>query len=287
MADDRISDWLQEYLKANDLYQLTAVEANRLLAIAGLLPDSTDRPGLPLRKRCREGRVRGAVQEPNGRWFVRRLSVQPQSASQATMPRASAVPKGGTTLAAAGDGVLPDVLDHGLAVVFVGESAGEVSAREGAYFARRGNTFWSQLAAAAITDRELRPDEFRRLPEYGVGLTDVFKHVTHRQLRMMTSEQRAATLRTEVPNLVHRITIGCPTAVCFMGVKLGREVGQFLFGWDEGETRDAGCQSDARIGDSQIWLCPSTSPAARSYAASVASVLRSLKERVITPWNRR
>ncbi len=36
---------------------ITAVDANKILAQVGLLSDSKDRPGLPLRKLLREGKI--------------------------------------------------------------------------------------------------------------------------------------------------------------------------------------------------------------------------------------
>ena len=71
--------------------------------------------------------------------------------------------------------VLPDVLRHGLAVVFVGTAAGDRSAKEGAYYAHPGNKFWRTLHAVGLTDRVLKPAEFGEAPGYGIGFTDLCK----------------------------------------------------------------------------------------------------------------
>jgi TDG/mug DNA glycosylase family protein len=53
-----------------------------------------------------------------------------------------------------------------------------VSARVGAYYAGPGNRFWPTLHAVGLTPRLLQPAEFRTLPRYGLGLTDMAKHAS-------------------------------------------------------------------------------------------------------------
>lgn len=69
--------------------------------------------------------------------------------------------------------VLPDVLEPGLWIVFCGTAAGRRSAEVGAYYAGRGNAFWPTLYRVGLTPRLLAPHEFRLLPRYGLGLTDL------------------------------------------------------------------------------------------------------------------
>ena len=74
--------------------------------------------------------------------------------------------------------VLPDLLGPGLRIVFCGTAAGTVSAARGAYYAHPQNRFWSALYAAGLTPRLLQPEEFDQLPQWGLGLTDIAKHVS-------------------------------------------------------------------------------------------------------------
>ena len=74
--------------------------------------------------------------------------------------------------------VLLDLLRPGLRVVFCGTAAGAVSAAKGAYYAGAGNRFWPMLAKTGLTPRQLRPDEFPLLLDFGIGLTDVAKTVS-------------------------------------------------------------------------------------------------------------
>jgi TDG/mug DNA glycosylase family protein len=83
--------------------------------------------------------------------------------------------------------VLPDVLAQGLRVVFCGTAAGTVSARAGHYYAKPGNQFWRTLHLVGLTPRLLAPSEFRKLPAWGIGLTDVCK-VNHGMDRDIAAE---------------------------------------------------------------------------------------------------
>ena len=71
--------------------------------------------------------------------------------------------------------VLPDVLTSGLRVVFCGTQAGAASARRGAYYAGPGNKFWKTLFETGLIPEPLGPSDFRELPRYGIGFTDVAK----------------------------------------------------------------------------------------------------------------
>jgi len=75
-TDTAISTFLQSELQRAGVEYFTAVEAAARLDKAGVLKDSKHRRGLPLRNLLREGRIRGARQQPNqphGRWFIDRL----------------------------------------------------------------------------------------------------------------------------------------------------------------------------------------------------------------------
>jgi len=71
--------------------------------------------------------------------------------------------------------ILPDVLAPNLRVVFCGTAAGTRSAHEGAYYAHPGNYFWRTLFEVGLTPRRLSPQEFPRVLDYGIGLTDLAK----------------------------------------------------------------------------------------------------------------
>ena len=74
--------------------------------------------------------------------------------------------------------VLPDLIKPGLKIVFCGTAAGNVSAARGAYYAHPQNRFWSALHAFGLTPRQLKPEDYAELPQWGLGLTDIAKHVS-------------------------------------------------------------------------------------------------------------
>ena len=69
--------------------------------------------------------------------------------------------------------VLPDVLTPNLNLVICGSAVSKQSNLAGSYYAGQGNKFWQILCDTRLTDRVLHTSEYRRLLDYGIGLTDV------------------------------------------------------------------------------------------------------------------
>ena len=70
---------------------------------------------------------------------------------------------------------LPDQLQDGLRLVFVGTAAGQRSADLGHYYAHPGNRFWRTLHEVGITPHRYEPHEFAALLKIGIGFTDLCK----------------------------------------------------------------------------------------------------------------
>jgi len=69
--ENRISQFLKDYLRRSKLDRITAVEAARVLDEAGLLRDRPARRGAPLRKLLRAGKI--CCSRKCGRfWFIYR-----------------------------------------------------------------------------------------------------------------------------------------------------------------------------------------------------------------------
>lgn len=71
--------------------------------------------------------------------------------------------------------ILPDILAPGLALVFCGTAPSRISAAKGAYYANPGNAFWPTLRRTGLVPPDFAVTEFPRLPEFGLGLTDLNK----------------------------------------------------------------------------------------------------------------
>lgn len=145
--------------------------------------------------------------------------------------------------------VLPDILCPGLRIVFCGTAAGSASARAVAYYAGPGNSFWTTLYSTGLTPVQLSPSEFERLPEFGIGLTDVCK-VLH------GSDQEVGTVEFDVSGLEARIADAEPSNLAFNGKNAARAALDRAVGY--------GLQLE-RIGGAAVWVLPSTSGAARRF----------------------
>ena len=101
--------------------------------------------------------------------------------------------------------VLPDVMARNLAVVFCGSAVGSASARRGAYYAGPGNAFWPTLFEVGLTPRLLKPSEYRQVLDYGLGLTDLAKHVSGSDDTLSEGDFDRKGLRTKIERYEPRI----------------------------------------------------------------------------------
>lgn len=145
--------------------------------------------------------------------------------------------------------MLPDVLVPGLRVVFCGTAAGSASARKKAYYAGPGNRFWATLAETGLTPELLEPAQFGRLPEFGIGLTDICK-VLH------GSDEEVGTVEFDVDGLRQRLAAVEPANLAFNGKNAAR-------GALEQDVR-YGLQEE-QFGGAAVWVLPSTSGAAKRF----------------------
>lgn len=108
---------------------------------------------------------------------------------------------------------LPDLIDPGVDLLFVGINPGRKSALVGHYYAGPGNLFWRCLHESGLTPVLLTPQEDRRVLEWGIGITDCVKRASR-----MASEVRPHEFRSGLPDLLERIG-GCrPRLICFNGL---------------------------------------------------------------------
>jgi TDG/mug DNA glycosylase family protein len=93
-------------------------------------------------------------------------------------------------LAAASGKLVPDVIAPGLEVLFCGINPGLCSAATGCHFARPGNRFWPALHRSGFTPRLFSPAEQERLPELGLGITNLAQRATAHADELTASELR-------------------------------------------------------------------------------------------------
>lgn len=150
--------------------------------------------------------------------------------------------------------VLPDILVPGLRIVFCGSAAGAESARAGAYYAGPGNKFWPILHKTGLTDCLLKPENFRTLPDFGIGLTDLAKGASGSDASLPRGADDPAGLHD-------RIRRYRPAILAFNGKRAGRV---FLRHHAAARTVDYGPQPWS-VGHTAIFVLPSTSGAANGF----------------------
>ena len=144
--------------------------------------------------------------------------------------------------------VLPDLLWRGLKVVFCGSAAGTVSAARGAYYAHPQNRFWLALHAVRIDAEPLAAGEFDQFTQWGMGLTDIAKHMSG-----MDRECRQAPWAPCLRGAQSQDQAAEPKLLAFTSLNAGR---RYL-----GRAAGFGEQPE-RIGGTRVWLLPSPSPTA-------------------------
>lgn len=143
--------------------------------------------------------------------------------------------------------VLPDVLEPNLKIVFCGTAAGDDSTRAGAYYAGRGNKFWKTLHTVGLTPQQLNPSDFRTLPQYGLGLTDLAKYASG-------SDQALRRTDYAVRPFVEKTNEFAPKLVCFSSKEAAK---QYL-----GIRRVELGELTQQIGSTRLFVAPSTSGSA-------------------------
>src|SRR5260370_16130254 len=108
---------------------------------------------------------------------------------------------------------LPALLPPGIDLLFVGINPSTYSARAGHYYARPGNLFWRCLHESGLTPVQLRPDEDRRVLEWGIGITDCVKRPT-----VTAAEVERAEFQDGAEALVRKVARVRPLVVCFNGL---------------------------------------------------------------------
>ena len=147
---------------------------------------------------------------------------------------------------------LPDYLQPGLDLVFVGFNPGERSARIGHYYAGIGNLFWQGLFRSGLISAPLGFSDDWRLPEFGIGLTDLAK-----QPSRSASDLPASEFRRGRRALLRKLCRVQPQVIAFNG--------KGVYELFSGHPCRLGAQTERPCG-AAVFVLPSTS--ARNAAVS-------------------
>jgi TDG/mug DNA glycosylase family protein len=142
---------------------------------------------------------------------------------------------------------VPDILGPGLDVVFCGINPGRRSAEAGENFANPRNDFWRLLHEAGFTPRRMLPSEQHGLVAYGCGITNAADRPTRG-----SGDLRRADFAGAADRLARLCLELRPRFVAFVGKEAWR--GAF------GSRAPLGLH-DRRLGETSLFVLPSTSPA--------------------------
>jgi double-stranded uracil-DNA glycosylase len=171
-------------------------------------------------------------------------------------------------LAAAGKTV-PDVIAHGLRVLFCGINPGLYTAAVGHHFARPGNRFWPALHASGFTKRLLSPYEESELLLDGYGITNLVARATARADEL--SERELIEGRIQ---LTAKARTFQPRCIAVLGI------GAFRRGFERPRA-SLGPQPESLV-TARLWLLPNPSGLnAHHQPSKLAACFRQLREAVI------
>jgi TDG/mug DNA glycosylase family protein len=142
---------------------------------------------------------------------------------------------------------VPDVLASELRIIFVGINPGRVSAGARAHFANPRNDFWRLLHAARLTSRFHAPHQQFSLLEEGIGITNAAYRTTPGSGDLRRADFAGSAERLE--RIARELR---PRWLAFVGKEAYR--GTF------GTRPELGLQ-DRSLGDTRLFVLPSTSPA--------------------------
>src|SRR4051812_23258882 len=107
---------------------------------------------------------------------------------------------------------LPDILGHGLKVVFCGINPGASAATAGQHFLGRGNRFWPVVHLAGFTPYQIAARDDRTVLNFGLGLTTAVERPTNR-----ADQVQAKEIENAAPALLAKIEFYKPQYIAFLG----------------------------------------------------------------------
>ena len=148
--------------------------------------------------------------------------------------------------------LVPDVLKPGLKVVFCGTALGRKSAEQKAYYANPGNFFWRTLYNTGLTPELIKPRDYLRLLDHGLGATDLSKGHYGNDAELPADAFDVAALRQKI--LTYQPRILAFTSKTGASAFLGKPTGAIPLGVQP-ET----------VGGTRLWVLPSPSGQARIF----------------------
>lgn len=142
---------------------------------------------------------------------------------------------------------LPDHIQPGIQILFVGINPGLRSAQTGHHFAGHSNRFWKLLYDSALVTEPLTYQDDWRLPEWKLGVTNIIGRCSAGIDVLDSGEYRRGLAPLE-----EKITRYHPQIVALLGVTIYRMIFPFIGSPEVGRTR-------VRLADVPVFLLPNPS----------------------------
>ncbi|WP_144932581.1 G/U mismatch-specific DNA glycosylase [Paenibacillus sp. 32O-W] len=161
---------------------------------------------------------------------------------------------------------IPDHLQNGLKILFVGYNPSLKSGETGHHYANPNNRFWRVLFAAGLTSRLYSPEEDGKLLELGYGFTNIVERPTRTAAEIGKEEYEEGRLKLRVKIEKYR-----PQIVCFVGKGVYQQYsGKKSVSW--------GVQTEASVPGVVDFVAPSTSGLVRMSLEELTAVFHQLKK---------
>jgi TDG/mug DNA glycosylase family protein len=167
------------------------------------------------------------------------------------------------------DATVPDLLEPGVRLLFVGINPSLWSAATQTHFARRGNRFYPALYAAGIVDRLIdasagyAPADRAQLVDRGIGVTNLVARATAR-----ADELSAGELQLGAQTLAEVVIRSRPEVVAVLGITAYRRA----FVRPQAQVG----RQPAQLGEAQLWVVPN--PSGLNAHASVSGLAAAYRE---------
>jgi len=108
---------------------------------------------------------------------------------------------------------LPDIIQPGLKVLFIGYNPGLRSAQLGHHYAGKNNRFWQLLNESGLLPEALSYEEDWKLLQYGYGSTNVVSRPTRTAAEITGEEFREGSME-----LARKLKLYQPRIACYCGI---------------------------------------------------------------------
>ncbi|WP_077623186.1 G/U mismatch-specific DNA glycosylase [Sediminibacillus massiliensis] len=159
---------------------------------------------------------------------------------------------------------IPDHLEKGLKILFIGFNPSVKSSETGHHYANPNNRFWKILHQSGLTPRKYSPEEDSKLLEMGYGFTNIVARPT-KEAAEITKEEYEHGRRL----LIERISHYQPQAACFVGKGVYQE-------YSKKRQVPWGLQESSIVPGVKEFVAPSSSGLVRMRIEEIVSIYKQL-----------